>query len=105
MWPFPLHHRSLHNASISTWLVSDPLPLRGSPPLQGGDWNPLMRNGFSVPLTKGDRREAAGGRSQAMLKSMRCTEPHHCNEGMTPYSVRFVHTFFSPRSGRANCYI
>ena len=33
--------------------VSDPLPLRGRPPLQGGYYN--------LPLAKGDGREAAGG--------------------------------------------
>jgi hypothetical protein len=39
-------------------LVSDPLYMGES--------------GFTVPLRKGDSREAAGGRSHAMLKSIFC---------------------------------
>ena len=47
-------------------LATAPLPPSAALPLYQGE------SGFTVPLTKGDSREAAGGRSQAMFKSQRC---------------------------------
>jgi hypothetical protein len=54
-------------------LVSDPLPPSAALPLYQGESGVFC--GFTVPLGKGDSREAAGGRSHAMPKSTFCAKP------------------------------
>src|SRR5262245_19933979 len=45
-----------------------------APPFQGGERFVDLEQ-FFVPLAKGDGREAAGGRSQTLLKSTFCAKP------------------------------
>src|SRR5215510_5592333 len=51
---------ALHKKSISTGFVSDPLPLRGRPPLQGGQKTVLNQRTF-LPLEKGSRERSERG--------------------------------------------
>src|SRR5215510_3588606 len=61
---------ALHKKSISTGFVSDPLPLRGRPPLQGGQKTVLNQPTF-LPLEKGEPRaqRARGSISDFLCKA------------------------------------
>src|SRR5262245_32057519 len=63
---------ALHKKSISTGFVSDPLPLRGRPPLQGGQKTVLNQRTF-LPLEKGEPRaqRARGSISDFLCKAAR----------------------------------
>src|SRR5215472_2791260 len=64
---------ALHKKSISTGFVSDPLPLRGRPPLQGGQKTVLNQRTF-LPLEKGETRaqRARGSISDFLCKAPPC---------------------------------